>query len=194
MDGKRRPHTGRRRNEAAREAILRAAVDLLARGDTAAISVDTIAAAAGVGKQTIYRWWPSKGAVLLEAAVEQAREQAPPTDTGTLAGDLKSFLTATFRTTNTAKTLLRNAMAEALRDTAAAAVLRDFTAARRTALREILDRAQIRGELRADTDPELLIDQAFGVLWYRLLLEHDPLTPRAAAKLAESLARAASHD
>jgi AcrR family transcriptional regulator len=98
-------------------------------------------ATAGVGKQTIYRWWPSKGAVLLDAAIEQARLQAPATDTGTLAGDLKAFLAATFRTVNANKTLLRNSVAEALREATAARTLREFTGARRSALREILERA-----------------------------------------------------
>jgi AcrR family transcriptional regulator len=61
------------------------------------VIIDMIAAAAGVGKQTIYRWWPSKGAVLLEAMTDLARTSAPTPDSGSLAGDLKTFVSATFR-------------------------------------------------------------------------------------------------
>ncbi|KAA9153864.1 TetR/AcrR family transcriptional regulator [Amycolatopsis acidicola] len=189
MTGARRPHTGRRRNEAAREAILAAAAGLLAHGEVG-ISVDTIAAAAGVGKQTIYRWWPSKGAVLLEAAVAQAEIQAPVPDTGSLGQDLDVFLVATFRTVAANKSLLRNAMAEALRDDAAAKVLKEFAVSRRAALAEILERAQQRGVAIEDRD--LTLDQAFGVLWYRILFEHDELDEQAAERLAAALARSAA--
>ena len=84
----RRPHTGRRRNEAARRAILEAALDLLTGSDGTTITIDALAAAAGVGKQTIYRWWPSKAAVLAEAMTQRARAQVPTADTGSLVGDL----------------------------------------------------------------------------------------------------------
>ncbi|WP_156766937.1 TetR/AcrR family transcriptional regulator, partial [Mycobacterium sp. E796] len=67
----RRPHTGNRRNDAAERAILQAAAELLADGG-GPISVDAIAERAGVGKQTIYRWWPSKSAVLLDAMIHRA--------------------------------------------------------------------------------------------------------------------------
>ncbi|WP_328540335.1 TetR/AcrR family transcriptional regulator [Streptomyces sp. NBC_00344] len=67
-----RPHTGRRRIEAARQAILDAALRLLAEADGASVTVSTTAREAGVGKQTLYRWWPSKGAVLLDAMWDRA--------------------------------------------------------------------------------------------------------------------------
>jgi AcrR family transcriptional regulator len=74
----RRPHTGRRRNQAARQAVLDAAAELLSRPDGAATSIEEIAQTSGVSKHTIYRWWPSKGAVLLDALVEQARRKRAP--------------------------------------------------------------------------------------------------------------------
>ncbi|WP_158891358.1 TetR/AcrR family transcriptional regulator [Amycolatopsis anabasis] len=184
-----RPHTGRRRNEAAREAILDAAVDLLGRSGPA-VTIGMIAEAAGVGKQTIYRWWPSKGAVLLEAMSRRAADTAPGTDTGTLAGDLTAFLTDTFlgAAEESARAALRAVMAEALRDEPAAEVLAEFTARRRGALREILERGQARGELPRDADLELMIDQAYGLLWYRVLIGHAPLTREVARSLARTLA------
>src|SRR5207245_1497281 len=98
--------------------ILDAAADLLGRSDSAPITIDMIAAAAGVGRQTIYRWWPSKGAVLLEAMTDLARGAAPTPDTGTLGGDLKSFISATFRAAGgePASSRLRAVMVEAQQD------------------------------------------------------------------------------
>lgn len=190
-----RAHTGRRRNEAARQAILDAVLELVADPDHPPVNIETIAARAGVGKQTIYRWWPSKQAVLLEAMTEEARISVPTPDTGSVAADLRDFLTATFRAARRPRTtdMLRTAMAGALQDERAGEILRDFTATRRAELRSILERGRGRGELPADTDLGLLVDQAYGVLWYRVLLEAGPLTPTAAAALADGLLRQASH-
>jgi AcrR family transcriptional regulator len=192
--GTRRPHTGRRRNEAARQAILDAALRLIGQADGAAVTVETIAAQAGVGKQTIYRWWPSKYAILLEVMTERARVDVPIPDTGTLVGDLEAFLTATFLGATSAPTssLLRTVMAEAQRDPQAAEVLREFTSGRRAALRQILDRGQTSGELPLGADLDLMADQAYGLFWYRLSLGHAPLTPDVAAQLARALATQAT--
>jgi AcrR family transcriptional regulator len=188
--GRDRPHTGRRRNEAARRAVLEAAADLLGRSGEAT-TVDAIAAAAGVGRQTIYRWWPSKGAVLLEAMTEQARRDVPAVDTGSLLGDLEGFLMATFRAASDApgRSLLRSVMAQALHDPHAAGVLSRFTEQRRQELRAILSRGQARGQLPSSADLDLAVDQAYGLLWYRILLGHAPLTAEVARRLARTLAR-----
>lgn len=185
-----RPHTGRRRNEATRAAILAAATELATRTGSAPVTIETIAARAGVGKQTIYRWWPSKHAVLLEALTERARDVVPMPDTGSLPGDLRAFLTDTFTGASDPATagLLRTVMADAQHDPRTADTVREFTAARRADLRELLDRGQRRGELPADADLDLIVDQVYGVLWYRLLVGHAPLDAAAATRLADSLA------
>jgi AcrR family transcriptional regulator len=183
----RRPHTGRRRNEAARQAVLDAAAELLGRPDGAATSIEEIVQASGVSKHTIYRWWPSKGAVLLEAMVEQARQEAGATPTGSFQADLETFLAATFRAAERAAPLLRSAMAEAQRDPQAADGMRQFAAARRAEFRQLLAAGQRRGELPAGTDLDLLVDQVYGLLWYRLLIGHAPLTADVAARLTREL-------
>jgi len=182
-----RPHTGRRRNPAVRQAILDRAADLLADNDYKAVSIDVIAQAAGVSKHTIYRWWPSKGAVLLEAMAERARHLTPGLDTGVFADDLETFLAATFRTVVKVSGLLRGTMAEAQRDPVAAEGLRRFTAGRRDELRALLARGLRQGELPADSDLDLLVDQLFGLMWYRLLIGHAPLDDAVAARLARSV-------
>jgi len=187
----RRPHTGRRRNQAARQAVLDAAVELISRPDSAATSIEEIAQASGVSKHTIYRWWPSKGAVLLEAMVEQARQEGGAAPVGIFPVDLETFLTATFRAAERAAPLLRSAMAEAQRDPQAAEGMRQFTAARREEFRHLLAAGQSRGELPGDTDLDLLIDQVYGLLWYRILIGHAPLTADVAARLTRGLTNAA---
>ncbi|ANP48671.1 AcrR family transcriptional regulator [Streptomyces griseochromogenes] len=186
-----RPHTGRRRNEAARRAILDAALELLADADAdgAPVSVDTIARAAGVGKQTLYRWWPSKGAVLLDALTDRSAQDVPAPDTGTLRGDLCALAAATFEASQRrpAAPALRTLLREAGRDPHLAELMRTFTESRRAAVREILERGRGRGELPGDRDVDLLVDQFYGFFWYRFLLGHAPLDAATAERLADSL-------
>ena len=91
-------------SETSRRAILTAAFDLLQEIGYAKLSIEGIAARAGVGKQTIYRWWPSKGAVIFDAflMLSEATEGGPPTlpDTGDLAADLTVVLRATVEEMN----------------------------------------------------------------------------------------------
>ena len=93
------PPASGRRSEAARQAILTTALDLVGERGYAKLTIEGIAARAGVGKQTIYRWWPSKGAVLLDALLALSEDpdgamQALP-DTGDLEADLQLVLRAT---------------------------------------------------------------------------------------------------
>ena len=179
----RRPHTGRRRNDAARDAILDAAFRLLSAPGTEGVTIEAIAAEAGVGRQTIYRWWPTKGAVVADALMRHARVTVPERDTGSLPGDLAAFLTDSFAGA------LREIVAAAQADEHVARVLADFTAARRAALRSLLERGQAAGELAKDADLDMLVDMTYGVLYYRLLVGHAPLDEAAARSLAAELTR-----
>ncbi|WP_035799794.1 TetR/AcrR family transcriptional regulator [Kitasatospora mediocidica] len=189
-----RPHTGRQRNEATRRAILDAALRLIADADGAPVTVDTIAREAGVGKQTLYRWWPSKGTVLLDALTDHAEREVPAPDTGSLHGDLRAVVGAVFESARTPPTApaLRTLVREAARDPQLADLLREFTQARRAVLREVLARGQERGDLAADRDLDLMVDQVYGVFWYRFLLGHAPLDGAAADRLTDSLLGEAS--
>ncbi len=184
-----RPHTGRRRNAAARDAILDATLELLRTQGAAGVTIDAIAEAAGVGRQTIYRWWPAKGAVVAEAMVRGARGMVPARDTGSLAGDLTAFFADSFaglRDPGTRRAL-RQLMAAAQTDEHVAAVLADFTTQRRAALRALLERGQAGGDIAATADLEMLVDLGYGVLWYRLLVGHAALDEHAAAGLSAHL-------
>jgi AcrR family transcriptional regulator len=189
----RRRHTGRRRNDAAKEAILDAAFRLLIGPGTESLTIDAIAAEAGVGRQTIYRWWPSKGAVVADALARHAQVIVPERDTGSFTADLKAFLADSFAGLEDEglASRLRQIVAAAQQDEHVARVLEDFTAIRRAALRALLKRGQDAGELPLDADLDMLVDMAYGVLYYRLLVGHAPLDEKAAGSLAAELTRSA---
>jgi len=188
MTGDRRP--GRPRSEQVRTAILTATIDELTDRGYAALTIEGIAARAGAGKQTIYRWWPSKADVVLDALLEMAAELVAVPDTGSLRGDLMAFLASTFRQRGQ-RPVLVGLMAQAVFDPVFGREFRDrFLFSRRDVLREILRRGVARGEISADEDLELVLDIVFGVLWYRLLLDHVPVTDAEGEQLASFLLRA----
>jgi AcrR family transcriptional regulator len=192
MAGDRRPGRppGRPRSEAARKAIHGAALEELRERGYAALTVEGIAARAGVGKQTIYRWWPSKADVVLDAMLDLAAERISAHDEGSVEADLSTFLRETFRQ-HGQRPILVGLMAEALLDPVFATAFRErFLFRRRAALRGVLERAVSRGEISPDEDLELLIDVIYGVLWYRLLIDHAPLDPKAGEQLAALVLRA----
>src|ERR1700742_2564 len=78
-----------RRNEQARLAVLHAADDLLAERGFAGVTIEGIAARAGVAKQTIYRWWPSKVDVLLDTLIDDSQEGLAVPDTGSAVEDAR---------------------------------------------------------------------------------------------------------
>jgi AcrR family transcriptional regulator len=146
-----------------------------------------------VGRQTIYRWWPSKGAVVADALARHARVVVPERDTGSFTGDLKAFLTDSIAGLSDKgfAARLRQVVAAAQQDEHVARVLEDFTAIRQAALRALLERGQDAGELAPDADLDMLVDMAYGVLYYRLLVGHARLDEKAAGSLAAELTRSA---
>ncbi len=179
--------TGRRRNDQSHRAILKAAVGLLEEIGYRAITIEKIAAKAGVGKQTIYRWWPSRAAVVLEASVQAAADAAPYPDTGSLLTDLRAFLTASFVSLDgPTGPVLRGLVAEAqLDEEFRQQFVESFIRPRRAGLIEILRRGAGRGELSADVNPELLADMIYGAKWNRLLFGHASLDARMASQMVK---------
>jgi len=170
---------GRPRSAEADRAILNAAVDLLAERGLAAMSIEEVAARAGVGKATIYRRWSSKGLLALDAFVTSFQEQQPLPDTGTLRGDLIAALTAWVRavTQTSMGSMLAGLVAEAQHDEELRAGWRDrVLEPLRTQHRIMLDRAIARGEIPATVDQEVVLDLFFGAAQLRLLLGHLPLS------------------
>jgi len=167
-----------RRRESSRLAILDAALALCREEGYTKLSVEAIAARAGASKQTIYRWWPSKGAVLLEALEREVAESVTIPDTGDVVADMRIVVGNLIR---------RHAdpnfgphvaalIAESQQDPALARdALERFVKGRRAPLAERLRRAQQLGQLPASLDPEAMLEVVFGALYHRLLLRSGPL-------------------
>ena len=181
---------GRPRSQEADRAILTATVDLLAERGLAAMSIEEVAARAGVGKTTIYRRWPSKGLLALDAFVDSFREEQPLPDTGTLRGDLLSALHAWVRAvTQTAMgPMLTGLIAEAQHDPELRGAWRDrVLEPLREQHRVMLDRAIARGEIAASVDRDVVLDLFFGAAEHRLLLGHLPMTGEFIAEVVDMI-------
>src|SRR5690242_21588951 len=161
---------GRPRSAEADRAILAATVDLLAERGLAAMSIEEVAARAGVGKTTIYRRWPSKGLLALDAFVTSFRAEQPLPDTGSLRGDLLSALHAWVRAvTQTAMgPMLTGLIAEAQHDQELRGAWRDrVLEPLRIQHRIMLDRAIERGEIPASVNRDVVLDLFFGAAEHR---------------------------
>lgn len=180
---------GRPRSEPARRAILAAGARLVEDEGYGALTMQRIARSAGVSKQTVYRWWPSKAAVVLEAVNEAAQAAAPAPNAGSLETDLRGLLRSTVAgITVRNPRMLAALMAEAQLDEDFARAFRSgFLARRREVLLEVLERARARGEIAESVETEFLAELVFGAVWYRILSRHAPLDRRFADQLTESV-------
>jgi len=177
---------GRPRDARADRAILEATLELLGETGLAGLTVDAVAARAGVGKATIYRRWSSKEALVLNAWKE-CIEVTPVPDTGTLRGDLEQLirtLTAGL-TGHTINRVFPQMVAAARVNHELSDEFAHFIAERRRPVREVLRRARERGELPADANLDLVHDLLLGPLMYRILVTGAPVTPRVVHDLLE---------
>jgi AcrR family transcriptional regulator len=182
---------GRKRSEQSRLAILTAAYELVAEIGYARLTIEGIAARAGTGKQTIYRWWPSKADVVLDALATKADLHIPIPDEGSYAADLRAFLLASFALGNQSSLIdiLRALMAQAQIDPEFWQRFRDgFLQRRRDALGVITGRAQARGDLPPGVSPGTIADIVFGVIWYRVLATRELPGSALADELVTALA------
>lgn len=164
--------------------MLAAAVKLIERGGYGKLTMDAIAREAKVSRQTLYRWWPTKAAITLEALNEAASAVAPLPDTGSLEADLRLFLRRTVAAAHRNAPLLAALMAEAqLDDSFADSFRAQFLANRREVLRELLSRDTSAGA----ADLDFRVELAFAMLWYRILAHNEPLDRKFADALADTL-------
>ena len=178
---------GRPRSRTVQRSVLDAAVALTREVGYAQLTIEAIAGRAGVSKQTIYRWWPGKAPILLEALAGSAAAIAPDPDTGSLESDLREFVRRSVAGAGAGnRDLLTALMAEAqLDEDFAAEFERGFLGVRRRVLSAILERAAARGELRT-RDPGFVAELVFGALWYRMLTRRR-LDRRFADQLTETV-------
>ncbi|MGS2616306.1 TetR/AcrR family transcriptional regulator [Micromonospora sp. LZ34] len=159
------------------QEIFESTLTLLAEKGYDRLTIEAVAERAGVNKTTIYRWWPSKAALLADALVEAPMLDLPTPDTGSLRGDLEVVaggIVALLTTPPAADVAVAALAASAHRAELAASTQR-FFADRLTRERPIFERAVRRGELAADADPMTIMDALAGAIWFRAVFRGRPV-------------------
>jgi AcrR family transcriptional regulator len=177
-----RVRPGRPRSEESRLAVLRATSELMLEVGLRAMTTEAIAARSGASKATIYKWWPNKYAVAIEAFLSAMFAESADPDTGSAREDFRRALRGMMRFyASPTGRVFAQLVGEAQFAPQVAAELRDrLVGSRRQLVRAIWDRGVARGELRPDVDPEAAIDVVFGPAMYRLVAGHAPLDDAAA--------------
>lgn len=183
---------GRPRSERSRRAILDAAATLLSKRGYADITIEGIAAEAGVGKTTIYRWWSTKASICMDLYAELAARIVPPPDTGDFARDLSLLIRGSFKLyrETAAGLALAGIVAEAQSNPTVSRIVRnEFAPSRRHVILVILERAAKRGDIPQDVDLELVSEIIAGAVWYNLLVGTGDLSDGHASRLIDRIVR-----
>lgn len=180
-------HVGRPRCTVTHQNILKAARELVDETGFENLTIEGIAARAGVGKTTIYRRWPNKSSIVLDAFFEDISPIGCFPDTGDVREDIRKQLRKLVKELNgptgcKIATLMANGrfdkeMAETFRER--------WIEPRSEEARQVIRRGIDRGEIRNDVDAEVLLDALYGPIYFRLLAGHAPLTPGFADSLTE---------
>ena len=176
------PHTSvrfPRRPWRTRERVVAAASRILRRDGYAGLTMERVAADSGVAKTTLYRRWPTKASLCMDLYLAVADRELHDPDTGDVARDLKTIAATVVRlqTRTIAGPALIGLIAEAQLDASTGgAFLSEFARRRRAVTRRALARAIERGDLKKDTDVDLVIDALGGAVTFRLLQRHAPLS------------------
>ena len=175
-------------------AILDAALALLAGGGSAAVTVEAVAARAGVGRTTVYRRWQGADELLAAAVDDVVARLMPPANSGETRADLVAIVAATLRALTNAKygRAVRVLLSELARSAEPVSELRrHLVDARRNELREVLARGIARGELRGDIDADMAADLLLGPVYYRVVLAGRPADPGLAERVVDAFFRVA---
>lgn len=187
---------GARRGGAPRrkEEIFNATLELLAEKGYEHLTIEAVAERSGVNKTTIYRWWPSKAALLGAALIEAPLLRFEMPDTGSLRGDLQVIVEAvlTLLTSRPAADVAVAALSAAAHNPQLAAYARAFFADRLASEAPVFERAAARGELPPGTDPALLMDMLAGAVWVRVVLRQTPVEDDFAQRAASIVAHGAA--
>jgi AcrR family transcriptional regulator len=184
-NGKRPP--GRPRSEQARQAILRTTLKILGKNGFSDFKIEEVAAHASVGKATVYRWWPNKGALIADAFASSTTRKLRFPDTGSVYADMSQQMRQLIKVFRSRRGRIVSAiLAAGQNDKDLIEAFRErFLWPRRREAYATLRRGIERGELRRDLDPDLLLDSLYGPIYMRFLIQHDRLTPEFVDRLCE---------
>ncbi|GAA1564322.1 MULTISPECIES: TetR/AcrR family transcriptional regulator [Kribbella] len=167
------------RGDGARQRMLEAALAVLDESGLAGFTMEAVARRAGASKATLYRRWPSTGALLVDA-MDATYRPFPTPDTGSVSKDVTEILTAFVALLERTPfpRLLAAFIDAAERDPALSGIHQDLTKRRREPMLAVLERGRDRGELPPDTDPELTTDLLTSPFFYRHFVAHRPIPRR----------------
>jgi AcrR family transcriptional regulator len=190
-NGKRPP--GRPRSEEARIAILRSTLEVLGKHGFSDLTIEGIADRAAVGKATVYRWWPNKGALIADAFASSTTRNLRFPDTGSLLKDMSRQMQQLVKVFSSPRGRIVSAiLAAGQTDPELIEAFRErFLRPRRREAYATLRRGILRGELRKDVDLDLLLDSLYGPIYMRFLIQHDRLTPDFINRLCSLILRGA---
>lgn len=178
---------GRPRSEQARLAILRSTLQLLGENGFSDLSIEAVAADAGVGKATVYRWWPDKAALITDAFASSTGQKLHFPDTGSVHTDMSQQMRQLVKIFLSRRGRIVSAiLAAGQSDRDVIAAFRDrFMKPRRQEAYATLQRGIQRGELRKNVDMDLLLDSLYGPIYMRFLIRHRKLTPDFVDRLCD---------
>lgn len=190
-----RPGRGRRPAAEVRKRVLAAAAELLFDQGLAAVTFDRVAARAGASKTTLYKWWPSAGALAAEAYFNRVEHTLEFPDTGDIAADLRTQLRAFVHlmTREGAGPVIAELVGAAQTDPALRQAFSvSYSRPRRDLAIAYLQRARERGQLREGFSLQIVVDQLWGACYHRLLIPDEPLTIEFAEELVSNALLGAS--
>jgi AcrR family transcriptional regulator len=181
----RRP-PGRPRDVSADQAILWATLELLYLRGYGGLTVDDVAARAGVARTTVYRRWPSKEVLVAAAVSDRSASTFTMPDTGTTRGDLEELVRlAASAFTGATGVVMRTLIREAGQSELLRALVQGIVSSRRELYLEVIERGIARGDLPVDLDRELFIDLLMGPGWIRLVITESPIPDELPAQIVE---------
>jgi AcrR family transcriptional regulator len=184
---RRKGSPGRPRSEQARLAILRSTLKLLEKNGFSELTIEAVAAHAGVGKATVYRWWPNKAALIADAFASSTTRNLHFPDTGSVRTDMSQQMRQLIKIFRSRRGRIVSAIlggGQSDRDLIAAFRER-FLWPRRQEAYATVRRGIARGELRKGVDLNLILDSLYGPIYMRFLIRHDKLTPDFVDNLCE---------
>jgi AcrR family transcriptional regulator len=176
---------GRPRSEEARLAILRSTLKLLGKNGFPELTIEDVAAHAGVGKATVYRWWPDKAALIADAFASNTSRRLHFPDTGSVFTDMSQQMRQLIKIFSGRQgRIVAAILGGGQSDKDLIAAFRErFLWPRRREAYTTLRRGTARGELRKNIDLDLLLDSLYGPIYMRFLIRHDKLTPKFVDRL-----------
>jgi AcrR family transcriptional regulator len=186
---------GRPRSERARQAILSSTLEFLERKENgfADLTIEYVAAKASVGKATVYRWWPTKAALVADAFAGSVTQKLHFPDTGSVCNDMSQQMHQLVKILRSRRGHIVSAILGAGQSdsTLISAFRERFLKPRRAEAYATLRRGMVRGELPENLDLDHVLDALYGPIYMRFLIRHDHLTPGFVDQQCELVLRGA---